>query len=88
VLAQKIERDVGRSSIEKLITHSFQPLIERLYHIIINSEDPSIVDKLDIDKINIDLKNPNVVAALEYRLEIDETVDYSVFQGADDDKKG
>lgn len=46
------------------------------------------MDKLDIDKINIDLKNPNVVAALEYRLEIDETVDYSVFQGADDDKKG
>jgi hypothetical protein len=88
VLAQKIERDVGRSSIEKLIKHSFQPLIKRLYHIIINSEDPSIVDKLDIDKINIDLKNPNVVAALEYRLEIDETVDYSVFQGADDDKKG
>lgn len=88
MLAEKIERDVGRSSIEKLITHSFQPLIERLYNIIINSDDPSIVDKLDIDKINIDLKNPNVVAAMEYRLEIDETVDYSVFQGADDDKKG
>ncbi len=46
------------------------------------------MDKLDIDKINIELNNPNVVAALEYKLEIDENVDYSVFQDADDDKKG